>query len=135
MNKLNDNKNEQASYFEKKLKEYNNLKEKQEYLQKRVNDYHKFIDYMQNLDKESKKYNFLWFKLGLHNFHYDGTNVVDLAEVHCARGGAESNKDIDIEIINAVIETALKIYEKHFNEVNDKIVNFNFLEGVDRNES
>lgn len=53
MNKLNDNKNEQARYFEKKLKEYNILKEKQEKIAKHLKILEEFLKFMNEINEKN----------------------------------------------------------------------------------
>ncbi len=130
---LIDSKNRQADMIKRNIEEYQKLKNLQRDLEEEIYNFNRFMDYVKNLDKQSDRYESLELRLRLDNFHYEGADVNYWAEACCKGWGAANNKDVEIETIKAVLDASLNVYEKHLNKVNDKIINFNFLKGDNKN--
>lgn len=138
MKKLNDNKNEQAIYFENKLKEYNDLKNEQEEIAVRLKRFQEFSKFMMEIDedKDYDDYSFKYLEVYFQLHHKSDSEFNTSYYVNLYRNGYKGYDTVRKEcrdVIRGAIKGALGVYEKYYDEINKKILDFNFLEGVDNN--
>lgn len=139
MNKLNDNKNEQARYFEKKLKEYNILKEKQEKIAKRLKILEEFLKFMNEIN-EKKSYaeeRFKYLEIGFELHHKEDSEFNIFYGTDLYRNGYSRYENTNPEyreVIKGMINGGLEVIRKYYDDINRQVLDFDFLEGVGRNE-
>lgn len=138
MEKLNDNKNEQARYFEKKLKEYDDLRNEQKEISARLRIFNEFLKFMNEIDerKDYDDYSFKNLEVNFHLHHKDDSEFNIKYYANLYRNGYSRYESIRKEsrnVIRGSIKGALEVYENCYDELNKKILDFNFLEGVYNN--
>lgn len=137
MENLNDNKNAQARYFEKKLKEYTDLKNEQEEIASRLKLFQEFSKFMNEIDdkKDYDEYSFNHLEVNFELHHKgDGEFNKEYYTTLYRKGYSkyESVRKESRDVIRGAIKGALEVYEKYYDEINKKILDFNFLDGVDK---
>lgn len=140
MEQLVDTKNKQAEIMKRNMKEYEALQNKQEKFLKRKKKFEDFVYFMNNIDVDKQEFSNLDIEITTKSTEIDyGCNYDTYWGLTLYSKGHGDWKSNDIkndkdrrDIIYAMINAGLEVIDKQIEEINQQILDFNFLKGVNK---